>query len=175
MYKRDDYMEMPSGNKVSRLSHHYGSQRILLIGKSVLRENVLVRGDLANVKIGRYCHVGEKSVLRPAFKIMKGSGLCIPLTIGDYTTIGPNCVISAASIGSYVDIGENVVIANRCIVKDCSRILPNSVLGPDTVVPPFTVFGGTPARQVGELDDTQQELSKSQAVSIYNAFQPMTQ
>ena len=32
----------------------------------------------------------------------------------------------------------------RCILKDCCRILPGTILGPDTVVPSFTVFGGIP-------------------------------
>ena len=32
----------------------------------------------------------------------------------------------------------------RCVLKDCCKILDNTVLPPETVVPPFTVFAGCP-------------------------------
>ena len=32
----------------------------------------------------------------------------------------------------------------RCVLKDCCRIEDGAVLPPDTVVPPFTIFGGNP-------------------------------
>lgn len=34
----------------------------------------------------------------------------------------------------------------RCVLKDCCKILDNTVLPPETVVPPFTVFSGCPGR-----------------------------
>ena len=74
------------------------------------------------------------------------------------------------SIGSFIHIGKGAIIVRpppflatavtyasardachanarqgkRCILKDCCRILPGTILGPDTVVPSFTVFGGIP-------------------------------
>lgn len=35
----------------------------------------------------------------------------------------------------------------RCVLKDCCKILDNTVLPPETVVPPFTVFSGCPGEQ----------------------------
>ena len=34
--------------------------------------------------------------------------------------------------------------SKRCVLHDCCEVLPGSVLPPDTVVPPFAVFGGVP-------------------------------
>lgn len=36
------------------------------------------------------------------------------------------------------------VQGRRCVLKDCCKILDNTVLPPETVVPPFTVFSGCP-------------------------------
>ena len=75
--------------------------------------------------------------------------------------------------GSYVQLGETVIVnaemgwedwtkwyfikdyfitfsfrpllqGRRCVLKDCSAIADNTVLPPETVVPPFTLFSGSP-------------------------------
>ncbi len=45
-----------------------GSQNIVINGKSIVREGVIIRGDLANVRIGRQCVIDKKVVIRPPFK-----------------------------------------------------------------------------------------------------------
>ena len=63
-------------------------------------------------------------------------------------------IVSASRIGHNVHIGKNCVIGHRCIIKDNCKILDNSILTTDTVVPPFTVFGGRPAVYLGELPES---------------------
>lgn len=58
------------------------------------------------------------------------------------------------------------------MLKDCCRIEDGAVLAPDTVVPPFAVFGGVPARQVGELSECASALHRDLAVDIYRRFVP---
>lgn len=36
--------------------------------KTVVLQDCIVRGDLAGVKIGRHCVIGERVVIRPPFK-----------------------------------------------------------------------------------------------------------
>lgn len=45
-----------------------GSQNIVLHGKVIVQSGAIVRGDLANVRVGRYCVIGKKAVVRPPFK-----------------------------------------------------------------------------------------------------------
>jgi dynactin-5 len=171
-----DFKEMQSGNKVSRKVGLFGSQKIQVLSKSVLSSHSVIRGDLTtsskfmSVQFGRFCFLGERSVVRPACKDLAGSLKFIPMTIGDYTTIGNDCVISASSIGSHVVVGDNVVVGKRCIIKDCAVIESGSVLAMDTVVPPFTVFGGNPAKVVGELPETWAEMQRRAATEKYNNF-----
>lgn len=57
-----------SGNKVSRQTVLCGSQNIVLHGKVIVQSDAIIRGDLANVRSGRYCIISKRAVLRPPFK-----------------------------------------------------------------------------------------------------------
>jgi dynactin-5 len=67
-YNQSEYIETASGNKVCRKSVLCGSQNIMLMGKTIIQSDCIIRGDLANVKIGRHCIISTKAVIRPPFK-----------------------------------------------------------------------------------------------------------
>lgn len=170
-YPSGTYIETASGNKVSRQSVLCGSQNIILNGKSVVQNNCIIRGDLASVRIGRHCVIRKDSVIRPPFKKFARGAAFFPCMIGDHVYIGEGSVVNAAQIGSYVHIGKNCVIGKRCSLKDCCQIADNSVLPPDTVVPSFFVFGGKPARPIGELPESTQYLMTEATKQFYKRFQ----
>ncbi|KAG6926210.1 dynactin subunit 5, partial [Chelydra serpentina] len=175
LYNKSEYIETASGNKVSRQSVLCGSQNIVLNGKTIVMNDCIIRGDLANVRVGRHCVVKSRSVIRPPFKKFSKGVAFFPLHIGDHVFIEEDCVVNAAQIGSYVHIGKNCVIGRRCVLKDCCKILANTVLPPETVVPPFTVFSGCPGLFSGELPECTQELMIDVTKSYYQKFLPLTQ
>lgn len=65
-----------SGNKVSRKTVLCGSQNIVLNGKVIVQTGAIIRGDLANVKTGRYCVISQKAVIRPPFKQFSTGFVC---------------------------------------------------------------------------------------------------
>jgi dynactin-5 len=67
-FTKSEYIETASGNRVSRLSVLCGSQNIVLNGKNVVQSEAIIRGDLANVRVGRNCIVSTRAVIRPPFK-----------------------------------------------------------------------------------------------------------
>ncbi|KAF2071209.1 hypothetical protein CYY_007477 [Polysphondylium violaceum] len=172
-FEKTQYIETLNGNKVSKGSILCGIMNIRLHGKTIIKPGVIVRGDLANVNIGRLSTVSENTVIRPSYKKFKGAVSYFPLNIGDHVLIEEGCVISAASIGSYVYIGKNCVISKRCILKDCCYIPDNTVLPPDTVVPSFTTFSGTPGRYIEDLPDCFEQYMKDYTTSIYESFLPI--
>mmetsp|Transcript_20616 Transcript_20616/g.27306 ORF Transcript_20616/g.27306 Transcript_20616/m.27306 type:complete len:170 (+) Transcript_20616:130-639(+) len=112
----------------------------------------------------RYCQIGTGSILRPPHaktslsttkktKLSSSSSPLkfLPLTIGNHTRIGSNCLVQSASIGSSVIIGNNVVLSNRCIIKDNVYVSDDTIIAEDTVIPPFSVVKGCPGKVVGEL------------------------
>lgn len=56
------------------------------------------------------------------------------------------------------------------MIKDCARILDNTVLPAGTVVPPLTVFGGNPGRLICKLPETWQLLWGAFAETYYRSF-----
>uniref|UniRef100_A0A9J7YV90 Dynactin subunit 5 n=1 Tax=Cyprinus carpio carpio TaxID=630221 RepID=A0A9J7YV90_CYPCA len=202
LYNKAEYIETASGNKVSRQSVLCGSQNIVLNGKvsflffispcsfpqlcdncvkcplffqTIVMNDCIIRGDLANVRVGRHCVIKSRSVIRPPFKKFSKGVAFFPLHIGDHVFIEEDCVVNAAQIGSYVHIGKNCVIGRRCVLKDCCKILDNTVLPPETVVPPFTVFSGCPGLFSGELPECTQELMIDVTKSYYQKFLPLSQ
>lgn len=58
----------------------------------------------------------------------------------------------------------------RCILQDGCKILDDTVLPADTVVPPLTVFGGFPGVMCGELPDCWEEMQREATLTYYNNF-----
>lgn len=172
-YNKPEYIETASGNKVSRQSVLCGSQNIVLNGKAIIQSDCIIRGDLANVRVGRHCVVGKRSVIRPPFKKFNKGVAFFPLVIGDHVFIDEDTIVNAAYIGSYVYIGKNCVIGRRSILKDCCMIADNTVLPPETVVPTFTIYSGSPGLCTGELPECTQDLMMNFTKSFYQHFVPI--
>lgn len=174
-YNKSEYVETASGNKVSKQTVLCGSQNIILNGKVIIQSDAIIRGDLANVRIGRYCIISKNSVIRPPFKKFSKGVAFFPLHMGDHVYVGENSVVSAAVIGSYVHIGKNVVISRRCVLKDCCMIEDNTILAPETVVPPFSRYGGSPGLSVGDLPECTQDIMVDFTRSYYEHFVPKSE
>ncbi|ORX65086.1 trimeric LpxA-like protein [Linderina pennispora] len=171
-YNKAEFIETDTGNKVSRRSLISGSQNIVLGGKTIVHSKCTIRGDLrragpthqAAVLIGRFCSLGEASVLRPPYKTYKGVFSYYPMKIGDHVDIGANTIVEAASIGSHVRIGKNC---------DCCEIEDGAVIAPNTVIPPFSVVAnGPPARIVAQLPESIQDVIEAQSKDKYARFVP---
>ncbi|KAM3574151.1 hypothetical protein VYU27_003870 [Nannochloropsis oceanica] len=177
-------------NYISRKALIEGPQYVEMRGRSIVEEDVTIRGDLAPIRVGHYCFFAAGSVLSPCFIIappqyepqqqqqqppqppqppqqQQSKQRYIPMTIGSMTNIGPDAVIQAASIGSHVEIGANCIVSPRCILKDCCRLAPGTVLPPDSVVPPFALMSGAPAKMVGELPPSVVSTMKEKAQGRY--------
>ncbi|RQX72757.1 putative dynactin p25, partial [Toxoplasma gondii CAST] len=172
VHPRSDFITTASGNRVGRDTLLFGSQNITLAGRSVVSQGVILRGELAPLRFGRYVYLEENVLVHPSVYRSKGQPLHVPLTVGDYVVVGRNSVVRAVAVGSCVEISVNCVVGNRCILKDFCRLLPGTVLPPDTVVPSFTVFGGNPGKMVDELPEGETVLMKLDAIQRYNLFVP---
>ena len=58
----------------------------------------------------------------------------------------------------------------RCVLKDCCYIEDNSILPPETVVPTFTRYSGSPAKRIGELPENTQDIMVDFTKNYYNHF-----
>jgi dynactin-5 len=67
--------------------------------------------------------------------------------------VGPNCTVSAIQISSHVHIGANTVIHPFAMIKENVKVLPDTVIPANMIIPPGSVVGGRPARVVGVVGE----------------------
>jgi dynactin-5 len=166
----EEFTVTSTGNIVSRKSELHASTKIRVHPKCFIDHGAILRGDLADISIGRNCVIGKNVELQPCQRVFKGELTYFPLRTGDFVHIGDHSIVKALVIGSAVDIGPNVVIGPNCILSDCCRIEAGSVLAPSTVVPPFTVYAGRPAHFYDELPECWKEwhtTNLTKHLSIY--------
>ncbi|KAM0733243.1 Dynactin subunit 5 [Formica fusca] len=171
-YNKAEYVETASGNKVSRLTVLCGSQNIVLHGKVIVQSDAIIRGDLANVRTGRYCIISKNAVIRPPFKKFSRGVAFFPLTMGNHVFVGERAVVNAALVGSYVYIGKNAIIGRRSVLKDCCYIEDGAVVPPETIVPSFTRYAGSPATCIEELPECTLDLMIDFTKNYYEHFLP---
>ncbi|KKY37967.1 putative dynactin arp1 p25 subunit [Diaporthe ampelina] len=150
---RGEYIETDTGNKVARKATLVGTQNIMLGGKTVIQQEVMIRGDLARTAT-------SSSGGTPANNTAVAIGSIftyMPLRMGDHVFVGQNTVVQAASVGSHIYIGNNAVVGEFAIIKDYVRILDGSVVPPNMVIPSFSIVAGQPARVIGEIPEGGQE------------------
>lgn len=161
------YQTTSSGNLISVRARIYGATAIVLHGRNVVEAGVILRGDLRRflgpttassktesdgqmaLVMGRYCRIGEDSVVRPPGKMTKGyvqviAARCMfcpdaiassshrvfnyyKLSISDCVDIGERCVVEALSIGKGVKIGDDCTIVSlhrlRSRCRSCAHLL----------------------------------------------------
>ena len=171
-YNKSEYLETHTGNKVSRSCFVKGTANIQVSGRCIISPGVIIRGDLAAVKIGKYTIIGKDVILHPSFKEARGHLKYISLHIGDNVFIDENSIVCASRIGSNVYIGKNCIVSHRCIIKDNCRIQDNTILPPDTEVPPFTLYSGVPGQYVADMPESTASVHMELAQGYYNRFVP---
>ena len=89
------------------------AETAVVIGKAELKEyssvwyNVTIRGDVNEIKVGRYTNVQDNSVLH-----VSDSHACI---LGDYVTVGHCALLHACTVEDHVLIGmHSTVFGRRC-------------------------------------------------------------
>ncbi|OII77440.1 hypothetical protein cand_009310 [Cryptosporidium andersoni] len=168
---RKEYIQTASGNIVCRKTILCGSQNIHLLGTCIIDQGVILRGDLAVIRIGQYVILEPNCIIRPSFKKFKEKYGSIPISIGDCVHIGENSIIMATSIGSNILIGDNCIIGHASIIKDNCIILPNTVISPDTVIPPFTEWSGNPGRLIRRLPESISIKLQQDTIDYYTNYQ----
>ena len=141
------------GMKVSTDARIFGRENVKFVDNCVMQSECIVRADLRRVELGSYCYLDTRCILRP-FSRMTSTGMAFfPLKLGNFVYIGSDTVVEAASVGNYCVVEANAVLGSRCQLSDICKVLRNSVVLPDTVIPSYAVYGGNPAVYVRSLPE----------------------
>lgn len=122
-----------------------------VIGKVTMKEfssiwfNCVARGDVNRIAIGRYTNIQDNSVLHVADNC--------PTVIGDFVTVGHNCVIHGATIEDHCLIGMGAVILNNAVVGQGSIIAAGAVVKERQIIPPHSLVVGVPGKIIRQIPD----------------------
>ncbi|MDO4732317.1 MAG: gamma carbonic anhydrase family protein [Bacillota bacterium] len=110
---------------------------------------VVLRGDIAPIRIGRNCSIQDNST----FHVDDDT----PVILGDNVTVGHGCIVHAATVEDCCLIGMGAVILNGAHVGRGSVIGAGAVVPPNAVIPPFSQVMGVPGRVVKQLDPSTEQ------------------
>jgi len=102
--------------------------------------HVMIRGDIAPVRIGKRVNVQDGSVLHTRYGV--------PLEIADDVGIGHRAVVHCRRIGRRTLIGIGAIVLDDCEVGCECIIAAGALLPPRTVVPDGSVVMGGPGKVV---------------------------
>lgn len=111
----------------------------------------VVRGDVNYIRVGDNTNIQDNVTIHGTYE-KAGT------TIGNSVSIGHNAVIHGCTIEDNVLIGIGAIVLDHAIIKSGSIIGAGSVVLSGTVVEPNSVYGGTPAKKLKEMDAENQEM-----------------
>jgi carbonic anhydrase/acetyltransferase-like protein (isoleucine patch superfamily) len=110
--------------------------------------NVVVRGDVNRIRIGKRTNVQDGSVVH----VMHGTH---PTSIGDDVTIGHGAVVHGCTIGDRVLIGMGAIVLNGATVAPEAIVAAGSLVPEGATIPSRTLAMGSPAKVRRDLTDAE--------------------
>lgn len=110
--------------------------------------NVVIRGDVNYIKLGRGVNVQDGAVIHCTYQKH-------PTTIGNKVSIGHNALVHGCTIHDNVLVGMGATVMDNCVVHSNSIIAAGAVVLENTIVESGSIYAGVPAKKVKELNPEQ--------------------
>lgn len=131
--------------------------------ESSLWFNVVARGDINNIRIGRRTNVQDGTVIH----------VCSdrPVVVGDEVTIGHNATIHGCTIGDGCLIGMGSIVLDGAVLGAEVLLAAGSLVAPGSQFPPGTLVMGSPARVKRELQPEEIAVLRQSAANYVTLLQ----
>ena len=135
--------------------------------RSSIWYNCVVRGDVNFIRIGSRTNIQDLSVLHVTHrKNPEDTGA--PLTIGDGVTVAHGVTLHGCTVENGAFIGMQAVIMDKAVIGEGALVGARSLVTENTVIPPHTLWMGSPARYVRELTPDEIARLKKSAENYVN-------
>ncbi len=147
----------------------YLADTAVVIGDVVMGEecsvwfNAVLRGDVNPIRIGNRVNIQDNSTLHTTYQKSV-------VEIEDDVTIGHNVVVHGARIGRAALIGIGSVLLDHVVVGTHTIVAAGSVVLENTVLEPFSLYGGTPARRIKAIDPERLESMNKRIARDYITY-----
>ena len=128
------------GRDVFLASTAYVGGDVELGDEVTVMHHVVIRGDIAPIRIGNRVNVQDGSVVHTSQDTA--------LEIGDDVSIAHRAVVHCAAIGARTLVGIGSILLDECHIGSRCIIAAGSVLPPGSVVPDDTVIMGIPGKPI---------------------------
>lgn len=131
--------------------------------ESSLWFNVVARGDINSIRIGRRTNVQDGTVIH----------VCSdrPVVVGDEVTIGHNATIHGCTIGDGCLIGMGSIVLDGAVLGAEVLLAAGSLVAPGSQFPPGTLVMGSPARVKRELQPEEIAVLRQSAANYVTLLQ----
>lgn len=160
-----NYPQMPDFMPSPRVCTHLGiepkiaSDAFVAPGATVLGDVVLapkvsiwyqsvLRADIETIRIGEGSNLQDGVIVHLASD--RGTD------VGNYVTVGHRALLHACTIEDEVLIGMGAIVMDGARIGARSIVAAGAVVTRDTVVPPGSLYVGSPARLVRKLSEEEQ-------------------
>ena len=108
--------------------------------------NAVVRGDVCTIEMGENCNIQDGAVIHGTLNLSK-------TVLGKNVSIGHNAIVHGCIIADNVLIGMGAIVMDNAVIKSGSMIAAGAVVLANTVVEENSLYAGTPARKVKDIDE----------------------
>jgi carbonic anhydrase/acetyltransferase-like protein (isoleucine patch superfamily) len=147
----------------------YLAETATLIGEVEIAEGssiwfgAVLRGDVGAIKIGRNSNIQDGCVLHATFEKSI-------VEVGDNVTVGHNAIIHGAKIGNNVLVGMGSVVLDNVVVGENTIIAAGAVVTKNSILEPNSIYAGTPAKKIKELDEQQAKEMMHKSADAYQKY-----
>lgn len=122
--------------------------------------NAVLRGDVHSIQLGDRVNVQDNAVIHCTFQKA-------PTVIGSDVSIAHNAVVHGCTLHDNVLVGMGAIILDHAVVESNCIIAAGSVVTQHTVVEAGSVYAGTPAKKIKDIDE---ELAQGQISRIARSY-----
>lgn len=116
--------------------------------------NTVLRGDVNSIRIGNRVNIQDGTVLHTLYE--KST-----VEISDDVSIGHNVTLHGACVHRNALIGMGSILLDHAVVGEGAIVAAGALVLANTVIEPYTLWAGVPARFIKKVDPKQsQELNQ---------------
>lgn len=118
--------------------------------------NVVIRGDVAPIKIGKGTNIQDGSVIhvsRANHIQNKTKNEKAPTVIGDYVTIGHLAMLHACTIEDKAFIGMSSLIMDLAVIETEAMVAAGTVITPGKIVKRGEIWSGNPGKLMRKMSE----------------------